>query len=270
MSKFQTVFLALMSIIACLVFAFVGVLFVTLAPSFGHGSVAAMSNPETGFISTPINNSHSTPFVPPTPTQTPTHIPTQTPQPTATNTRVVPPTATVTPTVQKVSKPQSTPISQSPPKSITLPTTVAPQTVPRNETDFKNYLRSKYSVIAGKNLKIKDISIFNEGGAYPLRAVSIELTTDSALYVFGKQTRVAAREYGKNLLKDTVAYFGGQESSAYVSEIFYTDELLDSYFDDEWYYIGDYDIYDGWYISKDYVQAHYINGYEDIKVWNYR
>ena len=142
--------------------------------------------------------------------------------------------------------------------------------MPQSEAEFKAYLQSKYSSIAGTPLQIEEISIWNEGGSYPLRAVDIELTRDCAIYVFADQTRANATTYGTSLLRDAIAYFGGQDCSAYVSETFYTYDLQDYYFDDEWYYIGDFDVDDGWYISKDYVKAYFLNGSEDVEVWNYK
>ena len=108
------------------------------------------------------------------------------------------------------------------------------------------------------------------GGDFPLRAVTIELESDSALYIFGQQTRADATAYGTDLLSDTIAFFGGQDCSAYVSDNFYALDLSDIYFDDEWYYIGHYDLDDGWYISKDYIIASYLQGSERVKVWNWR
>ena len=138
------------------------------------------------------------------------------------------------------------------------------------EAEFKSYLRRSYSTIAGQVLEIEDIYIGNEGGQYPLRWISIDLTRHSSLYVFAEQTKAAALAYGRSLLKDTIKYFGGQDCSAYVDSTWYTFHLADSYFDEEWYYIGDFDVDDGWYISKDYVKAYYRNGIEEVEVWNYK
>ena len=139
-----------------------------------------------------------------------------------------------------------------------------------SEAQFRRYLASKYATIAGQALEIEDVFIGNEDGPWPLRWVTIELTRHCALYVFAERTRAEAREYGLSLLRDVVQFFGGQNCSAYVSDNFTTFNLLDHYFDEDWYYIGDYDVKDGWYISKDYVQARYKDGIEDIEVWNYK
>ena len=53
-------------------------------------------------------------------------------------------------------------------------------------------------------------------------------------------------------------------------KMMYPEDDGDYYFDDEWYYIGDFDVDDGWYISKDYVKAYFMNGSEDVEVWNYK
>jgi hypothetical protein len=156
------------------------------------------------------------------------------------------------------------------PSPLALPTLTPVAQFEGSEEEFKAYLRGKYSAIAGQALQIESIFILDEGGEYPIRSVTIELTRDSALYVFAKQSEESAFAYGRALLHDTMAYFGGEECSAYVSDSYHTFSLEDYHFDEEWYYIGDYDVDDGWYVSKDYVKAHFMNGQESIEAWNWR
>jgi hypothetical protein len=227
-----------------------------------------------GFPTQPV----SAVLPPDVPTQLPTDTPTFVPSPSATSTAtatVIPPTDTPqppTPTNTRV-VPSNTPTPVPPtntPTASPTPTSAPPPSVPQSEAEFIAYLRGRCSSIAGTPLQIEDIWILDEGGSYPLRAVSIELTRDCALYVFADQTRADATAYGTNLLRDVVAYFGGQDCSAYVSDNYYTYDLQDYHFDDEWYYIGDFDIDRGWYISKDYIKAHFSNGSERVEVWNYK
>lgn len=272
MSKFQIAFLSLLGVITCLIFSIVGVLSVTLLSPTQKSAV--ISQPVAANVK-PVPVYEPTVTSQPTSTSIPTLpliLPTAS-QPTATSTRVVPPTTTPTPRILVAPLPEKKtlqPTSVPQPVQQNQPAEVMSATIPDNEADFKEFLRGKYSTIAGTPLEIESISILNEGGEYPLRAVDIELTNNSALYKFGEQTEANAVAYGTNLLKDTIAYFKGQECSAYVSYNFDTDNLLDIYFDDEWYYIGSYDLDDGWYVSRDYVITHFINGRESVKVWNYK
>ena len=140
----------------------------------------------------------------------------------------------------------------------------------QTEAEFEAYLQKEYSTIAGQPLEFKRVNIFvDEDPQFPSRTVSIILTRDSGLYVFGEQTEDAAIEYADRLLQDTKAYFGGKECSAYVSESHYTERLRDYHYGD-WWYIGDFDLDDGWYVSQTYVKAYFLHGYDDIEVWNYR
>jgi len=207
-----------------------------------------------------------------TPHATYTPLPTYTPYPTNT------PLATYTPYPTNTSQPTYTLLPTAtlvPPTHTPLPAVVpppSPASVAQSwttERDFKAYLQKRYSSIAGQSLDIEDIFIGNEE-AYGDKWVTIELTRDSALYVFAKQTQADALEYGTSLLKDVIGYFDGQDCAAYVSDNYYTFHLSDYHFDDDWYYIGDFDLDDGWYISKDYVKAHFRDGFERVEVWNYR
>jgi len=162
------------------------------------------------------------------------------------------------------------------PSILNVPSAILPTLSPmlntsKTDSEFKEYLKSKYSTIAGQKLDIDEIRIYNESGQISLKSVDIELTRDSALHVFGEQTKANALAYGTSLLKDTVDYFNRQDCSAYVSYSFHTKELEDYYFTDDWYYVGDnYDIDDGWFVSKDYVKAYLIKGSDEVEVWNYK
>jgi hypothetical protein len=114
-------------------------------------------------------------------------------------------------------------------------------------------------------LEFEDIMIYNSGAS---KFVSIRLTSDSG-DVFGEQTEAAALDYGKRLLKDTIKYFGGQECSASVHEVFYTSDPFE--WNDEWYHVGSYSTSrHGWYVSHSFVRAYFIGGQEKVKVWNYK
>jgi hypothetical protein len=202
--------------------------------------------------STPVQmvvNPTSTPFVFP-PTYTPT--PSDTPQPTNTPRPVSPPTATPQPT------------------ALILPTLTPVPRFKGTEAEFKAYLRRKYSAIAGKALEIQNIFILNEGGSLPIRSVTIDLTEDSGFDIFGEQTKADATTYGRNLLRDAVAYFGGQDCYANLEASFYTMTLDDLYFDKEWWYVGSWQSGHGWRVSKHFVKAHFTDGFEGLEVWNYK
>jgi hypothetical protein len=153
---------------------------------------------------------------------------------------------------------------------VIIPTVTTVRQISGTEADFQSYLRNTYSSIGGMGLVIENIGISNEGGTYPHRAVSIELSSDSARNVFGVQPGSVASLYGERLLSDVSAYFGGQDCMVRVYEFFYDDYLSDRYFDDDWYYIGSYDVDRGWRIQRDYVIGHMQNNSQSLQVWNGR
>ena len=197
--------------------------------------------------------------VPPTFTRVPTATPTERPQPTYTLQATLTPLPTYTPL------PTSTPYpagnTEAELDSFVAPTT--PLQSVGSEAEFRTYIRQKYGVIAGTPLEIENVGVRDT-------TVSIQLSENSARF-FADQTRSAATEYGENLLQDAVSYFGNRDSVIRVFELFYTFYLSDTYFDDEWYYIGSYDVDDGWPVYKDYIWGfYYSDGRQSLRVWNYR
>jgi len=140
--------------------------------------------------------------------------------------------------------------------------------VPLDANAFTQYLAQKYSSINGQPLTFDQVSIFTKE-EYSSNFVNLSLT-DEAGRVFADQTQKAATEYGWALLNDTKAFFQGEECSAYVREKWYTDSLPDYAIGNDWYYIGDYDVDFGWYVSKSYVRAHFLDGRDSVRVWNYK
>ena len=181
--------------------------------------------------------------------------PTPTPSLTATST----PTSTPTPT--RTRGPTRTPRPTWTPSPTAIP-------VPNEEKAFIRYLRKKYSAIAGKALDIKDILIFMES-EWGMNWVDIEITEDSALYVFMEQSRSDAMAYAENLHRDVKEYFAEEECSAYVSFSWYADDLEDYMFGSDWIYVGDYESGKGWYVSWTLVEVHFIEGRDSVDVFNY-
>ena len=210
---------------------------------------------------------------------TPTPIPTQTPQPTFTPLPTYTPFPTFTPLPSATStvavKATVHPATAVPP---TQPSAVQPTKpaapvgqVPKDESQFKTYLRQKYSSIAGHALNLTSVSVYNENtGGQSFRSVSITMDQDSGLYIFAEQTKKDARAYGTNLLHDMMAYFGNQECSAYVEESFDTNYLSDTYFDTDWWNVNVNHYGSGFHVWHYYIKAYYINGNEDVQVWNYK
>jgi hypothetical protein len=148
-----------------------------------------------------------------------------------------------------------------------LPSLTPIQPFSGSEAEFRAYIDQKYNTIGGQSLQIADVTIFNEGGEFAHHSVSIQLTEASAT-LFSSQPPSAAAIYAENLLQDAIRYFDGQDCLVRVYELFYTDYLADRYFDDDWYYIGDYDIDDGWPIYRDYIWGIYTDGRATYNIWN--
>lgn len=151
---------------------------------------------------------------------------------------------------------------------IILPTLTSQPRFVGTEAEFIGYIRNKYSSISGQALDIVDVSVFNESGENGLRSVAIQLSNDSAA-LFARQSAADATDYGRNLIQDAITYFGGESHLIRVYELFYDDYLSDAYFDEQWYYIGDYSIRrDAWPIYRDYINGYYKEGYISLDVWN--
>lgn len=136
-----------------------------------------------------------------------------------------------------------------------------------SDTDFEYYVAQNYDTIAGQWLDIDYVHVIEE---VDFLAVGIVLTRESGLYTFADQSEASARSYAERLMADANAYFGNQEFIISVTYNYYTDDLEDYHYDDDWWYIGDYDIYDGWYVSKTLIRGFNINGRQRYNIWNYR
>ena len=154
------------------------------------------------------------------------------------------------------------------PPVVILPTLTPVTRFSGSDAEFSSYLRNNFSTIGGQGLQIEDISITNDVGTYSHCSVSIELTNNSASGVFANQKASVAYDYGERLLDAINGYFGGQDCMVRVFELFYDDYLFDRYFDDDWYYIGHYNLDRGWAIQRDYVNGFVTGGRQRLEVWN--
>lgn len=137
--------------------------------------------------------------------------------------------------------------------------------IPQDINSFKQYLVQNYSSINGKNLGISQINVYDDP-KYDFRSVTIIVNEEGA-QVLNNQNEKEMKDYGRRLLMDTKIFFNNEECSAYVEYLFYDNYLSTAYFDDKWYYIGDYSTFrDAWPIWRKYIQAYYISGYDDILV----
>jgi hypothetical protein len=139
--------------------------------------------------------------------------------------------------------------------------------VPTDVNAFRSFVRQKYGSIGGQALDF-DVDVYTDQ-THSHNWVDLVLTSEAAR-VFAEQTQRAAQNYGWALLDDTKAFFQGVECSAYVAETWYTHDFPDYAVDDEWYYVGEYDVDLGWFVGKEYVRAHFIRGKDSVEVWNYK
>lgn len=149
-----------------------------------------------------------------------------------------------------------------------LANTVNSVSVPKTLDGFKQYLLTNYSSIAGQALSVESIDVNDT----PFRSVSIYLTHDEGGWeTFANQTRSAATEYADHLLQDVESFFGSDEDILVtVSYSYYTDRLRDYHYNENWWYIGDYNVDHGWYVSMDFAKGYFRNGSWDLEVWNYK
>lgn len=136
------------------------------------------------------------------------------------------------------------------------------------EAEFQDYLQNKYDSISGQPLEIVDITIFRESSGSGIDSISIQLSSNSAV-AFAQQSREDLTEYGRNLMQDAATYFGSTSYLIRVYELFYDDYLSDDYFNESWFYIGDYSVSrNAWPIYRDYIIGYYSDGYTRLDIWN--
>ncbi len=228
------------------------------------------------FIATPYPTYTPFPTLTVLPSRTPEPLPTHTPQPTSTAmpTYTAYPTstplATYTPFPTHTTQPTLRPALSPTAIVLTSPTSYpqAAATVPRDDAGFTTYLRQNYGVIAGHPISFEQIDIYH-GETTGMNSVTLRLTSDSAA-VFDEQTERDAVDYGRRLLADTKAFFANQDCSAYVKDLWYTDDPW-NWLGEEWYYVGGYSsTNDGWRVWQTYVKVHFLSGRDSVDVWNYK
>jgi len=133
------------------------------------------------------------------------------------------------------------------------------------EEEFKRFLTSRYSIVAGKNVEISQVFFNEDPKVGKMWGIII---ADNSTLVLESLTEAELVNFGARFLRETKSYLGQPERCvSVVTSVFYTDNIRDEYYDDEDYHITMEwdDSHSGYLITRFYIMAQSVNATDYIK-----